>query len=37
MRRPALVDDVAQLVGMVIESNYITGEVILVDGGLNLT
>jgi hypothetical protein len=37
MRRPALVDDVAQLAGMVIESNYITGEVILVDGGLNLT
>lgn len=37
MRRPAHPDDVAQLAGMVIESSYVTGEVILVDGGLNLT
>lgn len=37
MRRPAHPEDVAQLAGMVIESNYLTGEIVLIDGGLNLT
>jgi NAD(P)-dependent dehydrogenase (short-subunit alcohol dehydrogenase family) len=37
MRRPACTDDVAHLAEMTIESTYLTGEVILVDGGLNLT
>ncbi|MEV6053759.1 SDR family oxidoreductase [Streptomyces sp. NPDC052107] len=37
MRRPALPADVAGLVASVIASDYLTGEVILLDGGLNLT
>jgi NAD(P)-dependent dehydrogenase (short-subunit alcohol dehydrogenase family) len=37
MRRPATPDDIAQTVLSLIESDYITGEVLLVDGGLNLT
>jgi NAD(P)-dependent dehydrogenase (short-subunit alcohol dehydrogenase family) len=37
MRRPATPDDVATTVLSLIESDYITGEVILLDGGLNLT
>ncbi|OIJ90105.1 short-chain dehydrogenase [Streptomyces sp. MUSC 14] len=37
MRRPAQPADVADLVASVLASTYLTGEVILLDGGLNLT
>jgi NAD(P)-dependent dehydrogenase (short-subunit alcohol dehydrogenase family) len=37
MRRPAQPTDVADLVASVIASPYLTGEVIVLDGGLNLT
>ncbi|MEV6118760.1 SDR family oxidoreductase [Streptomyces sp. NPDC052109] len=37
MGRPAQPADVADLVASVIASTYLTGEVILLDGGLNLT
>ena len=37
MRRPATPDDIAHTVLSLIESDYITGEVLVVDGGLNLT
>ncbi|MEV0848897.1 SDR family oxidoreductase [Streptomyces sp. NPDC049954] len=37
MRRPARPADVADLVASVIASTYLTGEVIVLDGGLHLT
>lgn len=37
MRRGATPEDIADIAAMTITSNYLTGEVILVDGGLNLT
>ncbi|MER5479696.1 SDR family oxidoreductase [Streptomyces sp. NPDC002734] len=37
MRRPAGPEDVAALVASVIDNAYLTGEVIVLDGGLNLT
>lgn len=37
MRRGARPEDIADIAAMVIGSGYITGEVILADGGLNLT
>ncbi|MGW7539790.1 SDR family oxidoreductase [Streptomyces sp. NPDC054770] len=37
MRRPAQPADVADLVASLIASTYPTGEVIVLDGGLNLT
>ncbi|MFF7445465.1 MULTISPECIES: SDR family oxidoreductase [unclassified Streptomyces] len=37
MGRPAQPSDVAGLVASVIASTYLTGEVIILDGGLNLT
>jgi NAD(P)-dependent dehydrogenase (short-subunit alcohol dehydrogenase family) len=37
MRRPATPDDIAQAVMMLVESTYLTGEILLSDGGLNLT
>ena len=37
MRRAASPEDIAQAVSMLIESNYLTGEILLSDGGLNLT
>ncbi|WP_369217763.1 SDR family NAD(P)-dependent oxidoreductase [Streptomyces flavofungini] len=37
MHRPALPADVADLVASVLASSYLTGEVIVLDGGLNLT
>ncbi|MFI1439776.1 SDR family NAD(P)-dependent oxidoreductase [Streptomyces fructofermentans] len=37
MHRPALPSDVADLVASVLASTYLTGEVIVLDGGLNLT
>jgi NAD(P)-dependent dehydrogenase (short-subunit alcohol dehydrogenase family) len=37
MRRGASPEDIAELVAMVVRSDYLTGEVIVADGGLNLT
>jgi NAD(P)-dependent dehydrogenase (short-subunit alcohol dehydrogenase family) len=37
LRRPARPEDIADIVAMVIASDYLTGEVIIADGGLNLT
>lgn len=37
MRRSARPEDIAQAVSMLIESDYLTGEILLSDGGLNLT
>ena len=37
MRRAASPDDIAQAVAMLVDSDYLTGEVLLADGGLNLT
>jgi NAD(P)-dependent dehydrogenase (short-subunit alcohol dehydrogenase family) len=37
MRRAATPEDVAQIVGMLVASDYLTGEILLSDGGLNLT
>ncbi len=37
MRRAAQPDDVAQAVSMLAASDYLTGEILLLDGGLNLT
>ncbi|MEU4196578.1 SDR family oxidoreductase [Kribbella sp. NPDC026611] len=36
MRRAAQPDDVADLIAAVVHNSYLTGEVILLDGGLNL-
>lgn len=36
MRRPAQPQDVADLIAALVRNTYITGEVILLDGGLNL-
>jgi NAD(P)-dependent dehydrogenase (short-subunit alcohol dehydrogenase family) len=37
MRRSAAPDDIADVAAMLIASDYVTGEVVLADGGLNLT
>jgi NAD(P)-dependent dehydrogenase (short-subunit alcohol dehydrogenase family) len=37
MRRAASPDDIAQAVMMLLASDYLTGEILLSDGGLNLT
>ena len=37
MRRAAHPQDVAQAVALLAASDYVTGEILLVDGGLNLT
>ena len=37
MRRAAQPQDVAQAVALLAASDYVTGEILLVDGGLNLT
>jgi NAD(P)-dependent dehydrogenase (short-subunit alcohol dehydrogenase family) len=37
MRRPASPEDIAQAVMMLVQSDYLTGEILLSDGGLNLT
>jgi len=37
MRRAASPEDIAQAVAMLVESDYLTGEILLSDGGLNLT
>ncbi|MEN4918507.1 SDR family oxidoreductase [Achromobacter spanius] len=37
MRRAATPEDIAQAVAMLVASDYLTGEILLSDGGLNLT
>lgn len=37
MQRSATPDDIAHIVAMLISSHYLTGEIILSDGGMNLT
>lgn len=37
MRRAAMPGDIAHLVWMLVSSHYLTGEILLADGGLNLT
>lgn len=37
MRRAAKPEDIAHLVSMLVASDYITGEIVMSDGGLNLT
>ncbi len=37
MRRPATPEDIAQIAAALIASDYLTGEVVVADGGLNLT
>ncbi|MGN4030632.1 SDR family oxidoreductase, partial [Burkholderia gladioli] len=37
MRRAASPEDIAQAVAMLVASDYLTGEILLSDGGLNLT
>ena len=37
MRRPAKPQDIADLVAALVANDYVTGEVVLADGGLNLT
>lgn len=37
MRRGAKPEEIADIAKMIIDSSYLTGEIILVDGGLNLT
>jgi NAD(P)-dependent dehydrogenase (short-subunit alcohol dehydrogenase family) len=37
MRRPASPKDIAQIVMMLIASDYLTGEIVVADGGLSLT
>jgi NAD(P)-dependent dehydrogenase (short-subunit alcohol dehydrogenase family) len=37
MRRAALPEDIADVATMLVASKYITGEIIMADGGLNLT
>lgn len=37
MRRAASPDDIAKVVQTLVDSDYLTGEILLTDGGLNLT
>src|SRR5581483_11906254 len=37
MRRPAKPEDIADLVAALVANRYVTGEIVLADGGLNLT
>jgi NAD(P)-dependent dehydrogenase (short-subunit alcohol dehydrogenase family) len=37
MRRPAKPEDIAQVVASFCSSDYVTGEILIADGGLNLT
>ncbi|MEG1770071.1 MAG: SDR family oxidoreductase, partial [Comamonas sp.] len=37
MQRAASPDDIAQVVAMLVAAHYLTGEILLSDGGLNLT
>lgn len=37
MRRAATADDIADLVAALVANDYVTGEIVIADGGLNLT
>ena len=37
MRRAASPEDIAQLASLMIASSYLTGEILMADGGYNLT
>ena len=37
MKRPAKPEDIADVVAMLCASDYLTGEIVIADGGLNLT
>ncbi len=37
MQRAASPEDIAQIVAMLVASDYLTGEIVIVDEGLNLT
>jgi NAD(P)-dependent dehydrogenase (short-subunit alcohol dehydrogenase family) len=37
MRRPAKPHDIADLVAALVANDYVTGEIVIADGGLNLT
>ena len=37
MRRPAKPEDIAELVAALCANDYVTGEIVIADGGLNLT
>jgi NAD(P)-dependent dehydrogenase (short-subunit alcohol dehydrogenase family) len=37
MKRPAKPDDIADIVAALVANDYVTGEIIVADGGLNLT
>jgi NAD(P)-dependent dehydrogenase (short-subunit alcohol dehydrogenase family) len=37
MRRAASPENIAQAVAFLVASDYLTGEILLSDGGLNLT
>ena len=37
MRRPAKPEDIADLVAALVANDYVTGEIVIADGGLNLT
>jgi NAD(P)-dependent dehydrogenase (short-subunit alcohol dehydrogenase family) len=37
MRRPAKPEDIADLVAALVTNDYVTGEIVIADGGLNLT
>ena len=37
MRRPAKPEDIADLVAALCANDYVTGEIVIADGGLNLT
>lgn len=37
MKRAAKPEDIADLVAALIGNDYVTGEIVIADGGLNLT
>ena len=37
MKRPARPEDIADLVAALCANDYVTGEIVIADGGLNLT
>jgi NAD(P)-dependent dehydrogenase (short-subunit alcohol dehydrogenase family) len=37
MRRAARPEDIADVIAALVASDYLTGEVVVADGGLNLT
>jgi NAD(P)-dependent dehydrogenase (short-subunit alcohol dehydrogenase family) len=37
MKRGAQPEEIAHIASMLVSSNYLTGEIVIADGGLNLT